>query len=184
MSIFKSKWVILKKISSPWNSDIIYSIFSLYYGKIQARAKISKKEKTLDLWNLIDFEIETSDKSKINKIKNIKISSIFLYEWKEYKIIEQYLKIINTVIKLTPDWVAIDKIFEILKAINSKEDLNYSKLVLAELKIINILWILNLENKNPLIQKILLFVDKNNIETIFLLEKLDDEILEKLSHLK
>jgi hypothetical protein len=43
---------------------------------------------------------------------------------------------------------------------------------------------LNLENKNHLIQKILLFVNKNNIETIFLLEELDEKLLQDLALLK
>ena len=184
MSIFKSKWIILKKVIYNWNSDIIYTIFSYDYWKIQAVSKTSKKEKTLDLWNLIDFEIETNEKSKINKIKNIKISSIFMYEWQEYKIIEQYLKIINIILKYSPEWLRIMSIFESIEFLHKQENLEYWKLLLLELKIINILWILNLEHKDEIIKKILNFIDKNNINTIFLLEKLNSDILEKLENIK
>jgi recombinational DNA repair protein (RecF pathway) len=181
MSIFKSKWIVLRKVSSPQNTDILYTIFSYDYGKIQASAKMSKKEKTLDLWNIIDFEIETNKaSSKINKIKNIKISSIFLYEDKEYKIIEQYLKIISTIIKLAPEWVEIVQIFETIKHINKEINIDYTKLILAELKILNILWILKLEDKDITTTKILNFISKNNSSKIFLLTWIDDIILNKL----
>lgn len=181
MSIFKSKWIVLKKVSSQQNTDILYTIFSYDYGKIQASAKISKKEKTLDLWNIIDFEIETNKaSSKINKIKNIKISSIFLYEDKEYKIIEQYLKIISTIIKLSPEWVQISSIFDTIKDINKEVNINYTKLVLAELKILNILGILQLEDKDQTVTKILNFISKNNSSKIFLLTWIDEIILNKL----
>lgn len=180
MSIFKSKAVVLKKTSLSWSTNIIYILFSLDYGKIQAITKTSKKEKTLDIWNIIDFEIETNWKNKINNIKNIKISSIFLYENIEYKIIEQYLKIISTIIKLVPEWVKIISIFEIIKYINLQKNINYSKLILRELKILNILGILDLETKDTIVKKILSFISKNNIDKIFLLEKLDDNILKNL----
>ena len=72
MSIFKTKWIILK-IHKIRDKDFLYTIFSKDYWKIMCNKKFSKKEKTLDLWYLINFEIITKENVSIHKIKNIKI---------------------------------------------------------------------------------------------------------------
>lgn len=184
MSVFKSKWIILKYkfLNQKW--EILYDIFSLDYGKIQAIKKSSKKEKILDLWNLIDFEIETSLGSNINKIRNIKIINTFYYLETNFNIINIYLEIINLISKNTPEWIIIKEIYDVLFIINTFKNIDYTKLVLSKLKIFSIFWNLNLENKDLIVSKILNFISKNNIEKIFLLTWIDEKILQNLEKIK
>lgn len=184
MSVFKSKWIILKYkfLNHKW--EILYDIFSDNYGRIQAIKKSSKKEKNLDLWNLVDFEIETSLGSSINKIRNIKIINTFYYIENNFNIINIYLEIINLISKNTPEWIVIKEIYDVLFCINSFKNIDYTKLVLSKLKIFSIFWNLNLENNDLTISKILNFISKNNIETIFLLTWIDEKILQNLEKIK
>lgn len=184
MSVFKSKWIILKYkfLNQKW--EILYDIFSLDYGRIQAIKKSNKKEKNLDLWNLTDFEIETSLGSSINKIRNIKIINTFYYLETNFNVINIYLEIINLIAKNTPDGIVIKEIYDVLFFVNSFKNIDYTKLVLVKLKIFSIFWNLDSDNKDLIISKILNFISKNNIETIFLLTWIDEKILQNLEKIK
>ncbi|MDD4151773.1 MAG: recombination protein O N-terminal domain-containing protein [Candidatus Gracilibacteria bacterium] len=184
MSVFKSKGIILKYKFLNQKGEILYDIFSLDYGKIQAIKKSSKKEKILDLGNLIDFEIETSLGSNINKIRNIKIINTFYYLETNFNIINIYLEIINLISKNTPEGIIIKEIYDVLFIINTFKNIDYTKLVLSKLKIFSIFGNLNLENKDLIVSKILNFISKNNIEKIFLLTGIDEKILQNLEKIK
>jgi hypothetical protein len=51
------------------------------------------------------------------------------------------------------------------------------------LKILNILWLLKIENKNTKIQKILSFIEKQNIKNILKLKWLNEEEKNELNKL-
>ena len=177
--IFKTKWIILK-INNIKHNDFLYTILTENYWKIICQKKKSSKEKTLDLWYIINFEIITKEERKIHKIRNIKILSEFITEWKWFNIINSYLELLSLVLNHTPYWTPILWIIGIFENINKIKDLNEIKIILSKLKVLNILWILNIENENPLIKRILKFIDKNKIDNILKLSWIDEEIKEKL----
>ena len=90
MSIFKDSWIILK-IQKSSDKNFIYTLFSLKFWKVIAVKKVSNKEKSLDLWFHINYEIKTSE--KINKISNIKIINEFNTINKDFSQINSYLNI-------------------------------------------------------------------------------------------
>ena len=57
-----------------------------------------------------------------------------------------------------------------------KIELNEEKLIFAQLKIISNLWLLNIENNDLTIKKILSFVQKNSILDILKLKWLNEDL--------
>ena len=189
MSIFKSKWIIIKieKISwknlkedidkdkiKPW--EFLYTIFTKDYWKIKCNKKLSKQEKTLDLWYVINFEIRANEKSSIHKINNIKILSEFNHENKTFREINDYLVILALVLNKTPNGTPIFELFDLLEIITSTNDITEIKLVLTRLKILWILWELDENNSNETVKRILKFINANKIEKILKLTWINDEI--------
>ena len=166
MSIFKDSGIIIK-ITKLNNKEFLYTLFSKRFWKVMTKKKFSKKEKTLDLWYYITCEIESSKMSDINKIWWIKISSEFLSKNKSFSEINNYLILLNTIFKKTAFWVPNISILEIIKEINKyyKDDLEV-KLILSNLKVIDILWELDIKNKDITISKILKFINENEIRNI------------------
>ncbi|MDQ7023572.1 MAG: hypothetical protein Q9M97_08830 [Candidatus Gracilibacteria bacterium] len=58
----------------------------------------------------------------------------------------------------------------------NSEKITSSKLILSQLKIINILGLLDTENKNITIKKILNFINKNNITNILRLTGINENL--------
>lgn len=183
MSIFNDSWVVLK-ITKLNDKEFLYTIFTKTFWKILAKKKFSKKEKSLDLWYYVNFELETSKKSDINKIKSIKILSEFLSQDKNFSEINSYLILLNTILQKTAFWVANIEILELVKSIQnySKKDLEL-KLLLANIKILDILWELDVTNKNQTIEKILKFINNNNFKTIMKLTWISDELKKDLQNI-
>jgi len=182
MSLFKTKAVILR-ISKLKEKDFIYDIFTYDYGKIKVQKKEWKKEKTLDLWYIINCEIETKEWKDIHKIKNIKIKSQFICDNKDFKTINEYLSIIGIIHKKLPSWIEFKDIFELFQEINDKNNIDECKLILAKLKVIDLLWELKVDNNNELVRKILRFINKNRIKDILKLSWINNELLIKLRNL-
>lgn len=179
MSLFKTKAIVLK-ITKIKERDFIYDLFTFDYGKIKVQKKDSKKEKNLDLWYIINCEIETKAERNIHKIKNIKIKSEFNYEDKDFLVINLYLEIISYIQNNLPDWVEFKDMFEIIETINDKKNIDETKLILAKLKITNLFWELKLENEDKIIEKILNFINKNKIKEILKLTWIDENLKNKL----
>lgn len=180
MSIFKTKWIVIKKEKLKEN-EFIYTVFTYDYWKIKAIKKENKKEKNLDLWYILNFEIYLSEKSEIFKIRNIKIVWEFKTENRSFSEIKSFLELLNTILRNTPEKVSIYEIYNTFENLKYFEGLSEEKLILTRLKIINILWLLNIDNKNTIILKILKFINNNNIKTIFKLKWITEEIKEELS---
>lgn len=182
MSIFKTSWVILKAENSI-NKDFIYTIFSVDYWKIKAVKKISKKEKTLDLWYVINFEVEVKKDISIHKIKSIKIKSEFLDKNKTFNTLYNYLILLANIEKSMAFWMVNKDIFNLVKIINIYEKIDEDKLILASLKVKHLLWELAIINDNIYVLKILKFVQNNPINIILKLKNIDENIkriLEKI----
>lgn len=175
MSFFKSKAIILK-IYKNKDKNFIYDIFTYEFGKIKIQKKDAKKEKALDIWYIINFEIETKEWREINNAKNIKIKSEFIYENMEFITIMEYLNIIWLIHKKLALWIEFREIFEIVEEINIKNNLDETKLILAKLKIINLIWELKIENANKTVEKILKYINSNKITEILRLSGIDDTI--------
>lgn len=181
MSIFKTKWIITK-ISKLQKNEFLYTIFSYDYWKIKAAKKTGKKEKNLDLWYIINFEIETKEKKEIHSIRNIKINSEFKYENKNFNIINKYLELLSIINKQIPDWISVYEIFNIIDFINNKENVEDTNLILSKIKILLIIWGLKINTKNQNIIKIIKFIEKNNIKDIFRLTWIDENTKKELEN--
>ena len=178
MSIFKTKWIILK-IHKIKQWEFLYTIFTKEYWKIICNKKISKKEKTLDLWYLINFEITTKEDINIHKIRNIKILSEFSRDNKTFYELNSYLILLSIVFKKTPNWSPIYELFDLLELLNSI-NINEIKLILIRLKIISIFWELNENNENNTISKILKFINANKINRVLKLTWINEQIKKEL----
>ncbi len=186
MSIFKDKAIILKidkslkvndnNFTKTNDKEFFYTIFTKTYWKIKASKKYSKTEKSLDLWYNINFEIITSEKSKIHKIKNIKIKNEFnINKDKNFYEINKYLEILALIFKEIPEWVAFEEIFEIIEKVNEKQNIDETRLILAKLKIKSLIWILNINHKDEIIKKILKFISISKIENILKLTWINED---------
>lgn len=178
MSIFKTSGFVIK-ITKIKEKEFIYTIFSKDYWKIRANKKIWK-DKALDLWYIANFEIETKENRDIHKIKNIIIKSEFLNKKRNFSEINNYLLILATILKKTPNWEINYDIYNIIEEININENINEIKLILLRLKIISILWELNENHSNNTIKKILKFININNIKDILRLNGINIELKKEL----
>lgn len=182
MSLFKTTWIILKKKSLKENEDFLV-VFTNEYWKLNLKAKKTKKEKSLDLGYIINFEVNVKWENNINEIRNIKIKNELNYNNYDYKIIYEYLNILNLVEKNCPLNMQNHWIFEIFNKINSYEIITFEKLLFLKAKILNLLWILKVENKNENIKKVLLFIEKNPIDNILKLKWLNEDEINLLEDL-
>ncbi|MDQ7010119.1 MAG: hypothetical protein Q9M94_07585, partial [Candidatus Gracilibacteria bacterium] len=88
----------------------------------------------------------------------------------------------NIVHSKLPEKLVNIEIYNTLKEIikycelQNSEKITSSKLILSQLKIINILGLLDTENKNITIKKILNFINKNNITNILRLTGINENL--------
>ncbi len=180
MSTFKDSAIVLK-LHKREKMNFTYQLLSEKFGKILATKKISSREKIIDLWYYINYEIETKGENGANKMKNVKILRQFNYESKSFDEINWFLLMISTILKKIEFGVDNIKINDVIKEIISyKKDDLIEKIVLAILKIINLLWELNIYHKNIKIKKILLFLNNNNFKEILKLSWIDEETKKEL----
>ena len=182
MSIFKSKWIIIK-IQKLEEKNNLYTIITSDYWKILCNKKLNLREKTLDLGYLINFEIEVKWWVNIHNIKNIKILEEFNSLWEKYSTIENFLILLKIVHLKLPEKLVNIEIFNTLEIIIRNKKINSIKLILSQLKILNILWILNLEDKNLTIKKILHFINKNKIENVLKLIWINETLETELKNI-
>lgn len=193
MSIFKTQWVIIK-VKKIADKNNIYTIFSNDYWKILCTKKISNKEKTLDIGYIIHCEIEVKQWVNIHKIKNIKITWEFRSIWENFSIINNFLILLSIIEKKVPENLENKEIFHSLESIifyhhphllNSKDGRKITpiKIILIQLKIISLLWLLNIHDKNPTIKKILSFIHTNKAENILRLSGISEELGRELEEL-
>jgi hypothetical protein len=194
LSIFKSKWIVLKIDKVNWTGgsredtlgckvrpwEFLYTIFTKEYWKIKCNKKLSKIEKTLDLWYLVNFEITTKENVSIHKIRNLKILSEFSRNNKTFSELNAYLTILSIIYQKTPNWYPIYELFNLLELVNSYPKIDETKLILTRLKIISIFWELNENNNNETVSKILKFINANKIERILKLTGISEEIKKEL----
>lgn len=174
MSLFKTSGLVLK-IQSVKETEFLFDVFTSNYGKLKLKSKKSKKEKSLDIGYIIDFEVNVKKQNSIHEIKNIKIKNEFSYTNKDYTTLLDYLELIKIVIDKCPLNLPIYEIYNILNEVNSFENITDEKIIFAQLKILNILWVLKIDNKEPKIQKILSFIQKESIKNILKLKGLTPE---------
>ena len=146
---------IFTKYRKSWNKR--FSVNCKYIKKIFCQKKISSREKTLDLWYLIHFEVETQEHRKVHKMRHIKIMSEFWLVEKTFAQIQNYLQLIALVHKQAPDGVPIFQILEIFTEIHAYENISAQKLLLARGKISAIFWLLPENIWSEITQKILKF---------------------------
>ena len=174
MAIFKCSWIVLKKSDLIENQNLL-TVFTREYWKININYKNSKTQKSLDIGFIIDFETNVKSEKKIVSLSNVHIKSQFNYENKDYNIILEYLNTIFIIQKLCPLNLELTWIYEIVESLH-KIELNEEKLIFAQLKIVSNLWLLNIENNDLTIKKILSFVQKNSILDILKLKWLNEDL--------
>lgn len=189
LSIFNDKAIVLKINKAAWNNsnennfwkktsdkELLYTLFTKSYWKIKASKNYTKTEKNIDLGYVINFEIITKENSKIHKIKNIKIKSEFnLNKDKNFYELNKYLEILALVYREIPEWIAFEEIFDVVETINNYEKIDEIKLILAKIKIKSLLWNLNVEHNDKIIEKILKFINISKIENILKLTWINEE---------
>lgn len=186
MSIFKASWIILKKTKLKENEEIV-TVFTSEYWKLVLKNKISKRQKNLDLWYIINFEINVKKENQINGILNSKIKNEFQYNNKDFSLIIEYLELIKFIENFTPLNMQILWIYEIFYKINDHKNLTFEKIIFSKIKILSLLWILkNEENNNEIVKKIINFILKNSIDEILKLSWVDEKnlaILKKITNI-
>lgn len=173
MAIFKCNWIILKKSILNDKTKLI-TVFTDEYWKININYKDKKTDKQLDIWYIINFETKVKDDNKVTQLNNVYIKSVFNYENKSYSIIFEYLNLIKIVQKKCPLNLQIYWIYDIFSKMQILENLSEEKIIFCQLKILFKLWLISNEHKNEKINKILKFIEKNNISEIVKLKWLDD----------
>ena len=116
-------------------------------------------------------------------MQGVKIIKQFEAENKSYDAINNFLDLLNMIIEKMPEWLSNKSIFDVIEAVVWYEKINETKLLLAKLKIRNILWELNLENKREDIEKILKFINENKIDYILKIKQLDKNMLRIISNI-
>jgi len=182
MSLFKTKAIILE-IKKQSKDNHLYFVFSSDYWKILVNKKVRPKEKNLDIWYNINCEIIVNQNKDIHKIKNIKILNQFDYNNKNYSLIISYLELIWLLNQNLKHWLVNPAFYKIIDKINSLKNIDKTKIILAKLKILHQLWILQEKHCDNIICKILNFISQNNIDKILLLKILDDDIINKLEQI-
>lgn len=173
MAVFKCSWIVLKKTILNDKTKLI-TVFTNEYWKININYKDKKTDKTLDVGYVINFETKVRDENKVTQLNNIFIKSVFNYEQKSYSIILEYLNLIKIIQKNCPLNLQVYGIYEIFSKMQDYENLSEEKIIFTQLKILTKLWLINLENNNEKISKILNFIQKNNIADILKLKWLDE----------
>lgn len=179
MLIFKSSWIILK-IHKVNEKDFLYTIFTQEYGKIMCQKKYSKTEKSLDIWYLIQFEIETKEDKKVHKMRNIKILSDFAPANKSFDVLQNYLELLAMILKNTPEWVQAYWIIDIVEFIHKYEEITADKILLSKLKLLHIFGTLPYDHQNETTNKVLKFIHTKPISEIFKLWKIPEDIKKDL----
>lgn len=113
-------------------------------------------------------------------MRNIKIKWEFKTENKSFSEINWFLETLWYLLRNFPEWVSNYELFWILEYIIKLKHLSEIQIILSKLKIKNIFWELNLEDKNKTVSKILKFINSNNIETILKLVWVDEKVEEEL----
>ena len=183
MSIFKTKGIIIKKIS-VLEKDVIYDIFTYDFWRIKAKKKAKTREKSLDLGYIINFEVETKEWKDIHSIRNIKILSDFAYEWENFMIIHEYLRFLHTIIIHIPLGIWVKEVFQIVEAVNLKKKISAFKINLARIKILEIVGILECLHSDREIRKILEFIRISRIDDILKLKTEDERIIWEILRIK
>jgi len=180
LNVFKTKGIVLK-VKKQNEVQSLYTIFFHDYGILTVQKKKKSREKPLDIGYVVQCEIITKSSHDIHTIGNIKILSQFIYENREYKSIELYLRLIQYILKEIPKWVPQAEIFSLLKYIseNSKV-LWYTHLVLLYIKVQYILWNMWTHSLNLTVQKILRFIEKTKAPEICKLSGVNSDILAEL----
>lgn len=184
MSIFKSKAIIIKIIKIAEN-NFLYDIFSEEYWIIQANVSRWKKEKSLDIWYLIDSEISVKPERDIHSIYNIKLLWEIQPHSLDFKTLYCALELFSLIKKRLPKWASHKEIFHCLEEVilfekNYTKQLSEDKIYLIHIKILELLWDVISESNNPTTKKILNFIYKNKPDQIIKLTGVDANLLKTL----
>lgn len=181
MSYFKSKAIILRKQKHK-EKEFLYTVFSYDFWKIDVLKKYSPKEKNLDIWYDANFEIYSKSSEKLSTISNVKIISEFHAQKHDFGSIEQYLALLTDIYKKTEKNLPIYEVYDLVSILN-KSPLWPETILLARVKLFQILGVLPSDHPDPVVQKVLKFCHQNNFSRVIKLKGLQKEqicLVEKL----
>ncbi len=181
MSTFKTSGIVIKKSQINEKQEMLV-VFSKEFGKIVVFSKITKKEKMLDIGNIFNFEAKVKNDSSVTDMKNITILYQFQYTSWTYDMMIEFMEILKILYDFCPKWIPNQEIFELFENLRHTP-LTHEKFIFAKIKLYEILWLLEMPQKNPTIQKIFLFVSQNSIQKILKLTGLNQELLSELKNI-
>lgn len=162
MSYFRSKAIVLKK-TKYGEKDFLYSFFSYDFWKIDVVKKKASKEKPLDIWYDINFEVHSQNNSKLSRIANIQILNEFDPTKHDFTTINEYLSLIYLVYQKTEKNLPVYEIYTLLNELH-KINISVEKIVIAKLKLRDIFWELDIEHTDLTIKKILHYIHNNSVK--------------------
>lgn len=181
MSYFRSKGIVLKK-TKYGEKEFLYSIFSYDFWKIEVLKKNASKEKPLDIWYDINFEVHSYKNSQLSRIAHIKIINEFDPSKHKFKTINAYLWLIHMVYIKSEKKNAIFEIYILLHELH-KIEITKEKILLAQLKIKNIFWELPINHSDTSICSVLKFIHNNSSKNCLRIKGISEsqtEIFEKI----
>lgn len=172
MSYFRSKAIVLKK-TKYGEKEFLYSLFSYDYWKIDVLKKKAAKEKPLDIGYDINFEVYSQNNNTLSRIANIQIIDEFDPTKHDFETINEYLSLIFMVYTKTAKNLPIYEIYILLNELH-KTTISKEKIIIAKLKLKEILWELPLENSDNTIKKILHYIHNNSARNCLRLKDVSD----------
>ena len=172
MSYFRSKAIVLKK-TKYGEKEFLYSLFSYDYWKIDVLKKKAGKEKPLDIGYDINFEVHSQNNSKLSRIANIQITHEFDPTKHDFETINEYLSLIFMAYTKTTKNLPIYEIYILLNELH-KTSISKEKIIIAKLKLKEILWELKTEHDDEIIKKILHYIHHHNAKNCLRLKNISD----------
>lgn len=179
MSLFSSQGIILR-IQKLKDKQELYTIFTREYGSIQVTRKYSQRNKPVDLGTIISSEIETKPERDIHTIRNLKIRSQFDAQRASFEMTHRFLLLLHYAYTHLPLGHSIPEVFEVLSELAKIQSPETQDILLSQLKIMDILWNLDIEHQDATIKKILRFIHESPIQKVLKLTGLKDEDTQKL----
>ncbi len=179
--MFKIDAIVLKKNYIKEN-NIIITLFSKDFGKINVWFKESKLKSPIDIWNIINCLVKT--KNNINICDSYKIKICIDYSNLNFKSIQNILDLLNYIYQLIPENLPLEDIFNDYKYCTSfleKNDLNTKIIELLKLKLIKKTWIsLDHNKKSDNLKRLNNVISKFNFDKILNIQGINLDLIQEI----
>lgn len=183
MSIFKANWIVLQsKKNNQWN--FLYDVFFYEFWILSVTKSTRKKEKTLDIWDILSCELLSSSSKLLPSISNFKKKESF-YHANSYTHMENFMRTCAYFLHKIPKKYPHHTLWNFLQeSIVSKHSFSQEYYCLIILKFDATLWKLGDTHENEVTQKVLKFIHQsNNLKDLYRLKNIPQSTLEDLKKL-